>query len=129
MFESIISGLEWIINNKDTVIGALKAIILGWGALKLTGGALDMLKLVQGLQGLTSGGTDGTGGTGTTGTGTNTTNTGGKPVITGTGNVDVNTDVVMLDSGVGGLGFVFSDAVDQIAKNTQYKVQPPFQRT
>lgn len=56
VFNSIVGGLQWLSDNSGTVISALEAIVIGWGALKLVGGALDLLKLVQGIQGLTSGG-------------------------------------------------------------------------
>ena len=120
VFESLISGLEWIINNKDTIVDGLKKILDGWAMLKLTGGALDMLKLIQGLQGLNVGEVSGTGGTETTGT---STTTNGKPILTGNGNVDINTDVVMFDSGVGGMGFVFSEGVKEITKSISSQQQ------
>ncbi len=50
---AITDGMKWIVDNKETVIGALSAIVAGWGALKLTGGALNILQLVNGLKGLT----------------------------------------------------------------------------
>lgn len=56
VFIGIVDGLKWLSENSGTVIGALEAIVIGWGALQLVGGALDVLKLVQGIQGLTSGG-------------------------------------------------------------------------
>lgn len=49
-------AVEWVVNNKDTVVGALKGILIGWGALELTGGALKILELVQGIKGLTGAG-------------------------------------------------------------------------
>ena len=52
VFEKIVGGLEWLMENKDDVIDALKAIVIGWGTLKLTGGALEMLKLVNGMKDL-----------------------------------------------------------------------------
>lgn len=76
VFETIIGGLEWLVENKDTVITALGAIVAGWAGLKLTGGALDILKLVNGIKGLGGGGSGGsqvlntvTGGGGETATG------------------------------------------------------------
>lgn len=76
VFNSVVSGLEWLTNNKQTVIDALKAIVIGWGALKLTGGALQLLNLVNGLTSLNGKniklpGLDGGGG----GNGTTPTNT------------------------------------------------------
>ena len=52
VFDAIISGLQWVVNNSEKVIGALKAIVIGWGALKLAGGALEIIKLIDGLKGL-----------------------------------------------------------------------------
>lgn len=55
VFNKIVGGVQWIVENKDTVVGALEAIVIGWGALKITGGALEIVKLIQGIQGLTAG--------------------------------------------------------------------------
>ena len=52
VFNSIVGGLQWLSTNSGTVIGALEAIVIGWGALKLTGGALEILKLINGIKGL-----------------------------------------------------------------------------
>lgn len=49
VFDQIISGVQWIVRNKENVINALKGIVAGWGALKLTGGVLQIIKLVNGL--------------------------------------------------------------------------------
>lgn len=57
VFTGIVGGLQWLEKNSGTVIGALEAIVIGWGTLKLTGGALDILKLISGITGLASGGT------------------------------------------------------------------------
>ena len=48
----ITDAMKWVVDNKETVIGALGAIVAGWGAMKLTGGALKIYQLVTGLQGL-----------------------------------------------------------------------------
>ena len=55
VFDNIVKGLEWLTNNSGTVIEALKAIVIGWAGLKLTGGALKILDLVNGLKGLRGG--------------------------------------------------------------------------
>lgn len=55
VFEQIIGGLDWLVENKDTVVTAMGAIVTGWGLLQLADGALDILKLVQGIQGLSGG--------------------------------------------------------------------------
>lgn len=49
---TIKGALEWVIENKDTVIRALEGIVLAWGGLKLTGGLLKIYELVTGLKGL-----------------------------------------------------------------------------
>ena len=49
-------ALEWIADpdNIQSVIGGLEAILGGWALLKVTGGALTVLKLINGITGLTS---------------------------------------------------------------------------
>ena len=49
VFNEIVKGLEWLDLNKQTVIDALKYIIMGWAGLELTGGVLDIVKVVTGL--------------------------------------------------------------------------------
>lgn len=56
VFNKVVGGVQWIVENKDTVIGALEAIVIGWGALKITGAALDIVKLFEGISGLAGGG-------------------------------------------------------------------------
>lgn len=48
-------GAEWIVNNKESVITALGAIAAGWAGLKLTGGVLKIMQLINGLKGLAGG--------------------------------------------------------------------------
>ena len=52
VFNTIVDGLEWITENKGTVVTALEAIVGGWGLLKLTGGALEIVKLIEGITGM-----------------------------------------------------------------------------
>ena len=54
VFNSITEGFKWIYENKQGIITTLEGIAIGWGALKLTGGALKMLELISGIKGLTS---------------------------------------------------------------------------
>lgn len=56
VFNSIIEGFKWLEQNSGTVVTALESIVIGWGALKLTGGALEIVKLIQGISGLVGGG-------------------------------------------------------------------------
>ena len=61
VIDGIKGALEWISNpdNQQLVIGGLKAILAGWAGLKLTGGALTVLKLVEGIKSLKGGGSGG----------------------------------------------------------------------
>ena len=52
VFNKIVGGLEWLSQNSGTVINAMGAIVTGWGLLKLTGGALQILQLINGLNSL-----------------------------------------------------------------------------
>lgn len=52
VFNTIVTGLQWLVDNKDIVIGALEGIVIGWAGLKLTGGALKVLELINGINGL-----------------------------------------------------------------------------
>ena len=55
VFESIVTGVQWISDNSGAVVSALEAIVIGWGALKLTGGALEIVNLINGIRGLGAG--------------------------------------------------------------------------
>ena len=61
VFQTIVNGLQWIEENSGTVVTALEGIVIGWGALKLTGGALEIAKLIQGISGLAGGGAEAAG--------------------------------------------------------------------
>ena len=74
-FDTITGSLKWIVENKDVVVSTMKSIVVGWGALKLTGGALQILKLIDGLKEFGLSGVPATGDQ----TGTNT------PFVAGTG--------------------------------------------
>ena len=77
VFEKIIGGFEWLWEHKDDVVKALEYIVIGWAGLKLTGGALDILKVIEGAKNLTVGGGGNGIGTGTETTGTGTGSGGG----------------------------------------------------
>lgn len=63
--ENVVTGitdsLKWIIDNKDGVITVMGAIATGFGAMKLAGGALQMLQLANGLKGIRGGSAAGSG--------------------------------------------------------------------
>ena len=50
VFTSVKDALLWIKNNSQGVVTALEIIIGGWGTLKLAGGALKVLELVNGIK-------------------------------------------------------------------------------
>ena len=55
VFDKIVGGFKWLNENKDTIGNVLMGIAITWGATKITGGALDILKLIDGLRGLKAG--------------------------------------------------------------------------
>lgn len=61
VFNGMVDSFKWLEENKDGVIRALKDIVGGWAGLKLTGGALQVLRLVNGLTTLGGGGVSGGG--------------------------------------------------------------------
>jgi hypothetical protein len=56
VFNTVIDSLKWLDANKDTVVSALKYILEGWAVLKVTGTALQIVELFQGITGLAGGG-------------------------------------------------------------------------
>ena len=52
VFNGLVDGLKWIVEKKDALITALEGVVIGWGALNLTGGALTIMKFINGLQDL-----------------------------------------------------------------------------
>ena len=56
VFDKIVNGFKWLDENKETIGNVLKGIAITWGVTEITGGALDILKLVDGLKGLTGAG-------------------------------------------------------------------------
>lgn len=49
-FDSIVGGLKWLWEHREDLVTALEAIVGGWALLKITGGALQLLELVNGLR-------------------------------------------------------------------------------
>ena len=54
IFDKIQGGLQWLIDNKDTVVNALKVIVGGFALLKLGSLAANIGQIVNGLGGLAS---------------------------------------------------------------------------
>lgn len=55
VFGDIVDGIRWLDENKETLKTALTVIVGGWGAAKITAGALEVKKLVDGIMGLAGG--------------------------------------------------------------------------
>ena len=51
----VTSALQWIDEHHQDVVTALEVIAAGWAALKITGGVLEILKIVNAISGLVSG--------------------------------------------------------------------------
>jgi len=62
VINGLTDGLKWLGNNWGTVKDALGRIVDGWALLKLTGGAAEVLKLVNGVKDLAGGGAAAAGG-------------------------------------------------------------------
>lgn len=55
VFGTVVDGLKWLDENKETVVSAMGAIFTGWAALELTGGALKLYTIINGITGLSAG--------------------------------------------------------------------------
>ena len=55
VINGITDAFKWLAENTETVKAALISIVGAWGALKLTGGALQLLQLINGIKGLGNG--------------------------------------------------------------------------
>ena len=53
VFTDIVGGVQWLVDNREGVFEALKWIVGAWGTLEITGGILDIVKVVSGLAELT----------------------------------------------------------------------------
>ena len=69
VFESVVGGFKWIKDNGNTLLGILEGIGIFWAGLKVSEGALTLLKLVNGLQGLLAAGGGAAGAAGAAGAG------------------------------------------------------------
>ena len=55
VFTGIVDALKWLVDNKGTIITAMGVIVGGWAAMKLTGGALKVYQLINGITGMVGG--------------------------------------------------------------------------
>lgn len=56
VFNTVVGSLQWLTDNWEGCVNALKWIVGGWAALEVTGGALTIVQLINGINGLTTGG-------------------------------------------------------------------------
>ena len=54
VFNTVVSSVQWLSENWSSVVTAMEGIVAGWAALKLTGAALQIITLVQGITGMTA---------------------------------------------------------------------------
>ena len=52
VIDGITNAFKWIQEHHTEVVGALEAIVAGWAALKLTGGILEVLKIINAVKGI-----------------------------------------------------------------------------
>ena len=51
-FDTVLGALDWIVKNKDTLIGAVEGIFGVWATLTVSNGVLTILKVIDGLKSL-----------------------------------------------------------------------------
>lgn len=52
VFNTVVGSVQWLVENKDGVVTAMEGILAGWALLRVTGGVLDVVKVVSGIQDL-----------------------------------------------------------------------------
>lgn len=50
VFNGIIDGLQWLDEHGEGLVTVMGVIVAGWAALKITGGALQILQMINGLR-------------------------------------------------------------------------------
>ena len=109
VLDKLIESLKWLADpgNQQTVIGGLKAIVAGWGFLKLGGGVMKLLELIKGLKWLGGNpkinipGTEGGGGSGGIGGGIGSGLLGSvKGFVSGGGGASMLTPLAVLAAAV-----------------------------
>lgn len=66
VFDKVVQGVEYLVDNKDSIVSGLKAIFGIWATLEVSSGVMTILKVIDGLKWLRGGGGGGAGGTGGT---------------------------------------------------------------
>ena len=57
VFDKIVNGLQWLADNGDKVIGIIEGLGIAWAGLHIGEGALNLLKLLDGIKGIREKGT------------------------------------------------------------------------
>ena len=52
VFNTVVDSVKWVTDHKDDVVNAMKGILIGWGALEVTGGVLEIVKIAAGIKSL-----------------------------------------------------------------------------
>ena len=52
VIDGITEAFKWIQEHHTEVVGWMEGIVAGWAALKITGGALEMLKIINAVKGI-----------------------------------------------------------------------------
>lgn len=53
VFNTVVGSVQWLSENWESVVTAMEGILIGWGALEVTGGILEVVKIVSGVASLT----------------------------------------------------------------------------
>ena len=118
-FDKVMDVLNWIVNNRDTVVAALEGIFGFWATLKVSDGVLTILKVINGLKDLA-----GLGGAGALGSGLGQALTQGATSVAGLAgngilmnNIPVIGDWFMNQTSVGrALGGKHADTWESVGK-------------
>ena len=54
VFNTVIGSFQWMVDNKETLEGLLAGILAVWAATKITGSALEVVNMINGIKGLTA---------------------------------------------------------------------------
>ena len=54
VFNTVVGSFQWMVDNKETLEGLLAGILTVWAATKITGSALEVVNMINGIKGLTA---------------------------------------------------------------------------